>query len=314
MLLTRLDQLLGDRAEPLTALAYEVPVEAKMTFDGPIDSLETLWLVLGELSRGVSEDLQRRGHGARRLDLVCTPEKFGGQQPVHRSVQLSRPSRDRNGLFKLLCCATERLNCGEGFVSIHLKVPVHERVSEEQIHLWEMDSHTEAIERDRLIERLGVRMGEASVVRPMLKESYLPERAWQPVSALGVQIVPTGRRPKGEKRPELADRDAEKRSVACRPLRLLAMPTEVRVMAEPSDDRDGRPCQLVYQGKAHLLIHVLGPERIAGEWWRGHYKTRDYYDAQDESGRRFWLFRVLTQMPLPAPHIRARWFLHGFFE
>jgi protein ImuB len=64
----------------------------------------------------------------------------------------------------------------------------------------------------------------------------------------------------------------------------------------------------------HRLVHVLGPERIAGEWWRGHHKTRDYYDVTDESGNRFWVFRVMSLSKPQADTIGVRWFLHGLFQ
>ena len=36
---------------------------------------------------------------------------------------------------------------------------------------------------------------------------------------------------------------------------------------------------------------------------------RDYYIAEDEAGRRFWIFRLGLFSQDAAPH----WFLHGFF-
>jgi hypothetical protein len=37
--------------------------------------------------------------------------------------------------------------------------------------------------------------------------------------------------------------------------------------------------------------------------------TRDYFIAEDQDGRRFWLFRQSLYRPGGSP----RWFLHGFF-
>ena len=37
--------------------------------------------------------------------------------------------------------------------------------------------------------------------------------------------------------------------------------------------------------------------------------TRDYYVAEDDGGRRFWLFREGLYSPDDTP----RWFMHGFF-
>jgi protein ImuB len=77
-------------------------------------------------------------------------------------------------------------------------------------------------------------------------------------------------------------------------------------MAAPSPHRDGPPLSFTCAGgRVHRVVHCTGPERIAGLWWEGHTKTRDYFDVEDSTGRRFWLFRVLET---------GRWFVHGVFE
>jgi protein ImuB len=76
-------------------------------------------------------------------------------------------------------------------------------------------------------------------------------------------------------------------------------------MVSPSHDREGRPVLFAHHGEVHRLAHAVGPERIAGQWWQGHLKTRDYFDVEDEDGKRFWLFRVAET---------GRWFLHGEYE
>ena len=52
------------------------------------------------------------------------------------------------------------------------------------------------------------------------------------------------------------------------------------------------------------VLHAIGPERICGQWWEGHHKTRDYFQVEDENGNRFWIFRV-TQT--------RKWYMHGEF-
>ena len=71
------------------------------------------------------------------------------------------------------------------------------------------------------------------------------------------------------------------------------------------DLEGGRPVSFTLNDAIHRLHHVIGPERIAGIWWEGHNKTRDYYEVEASAGKRFWIFRVLQT---------ARWFLHGRFE
>ena len=59
------------------------------------------------------------------------------------------------------------------------------------------------------------------------------------------------------------------------------------------------------------LLRADGPERIAPEWWRSDHaaRSRDYYRLEDETGRRFWVYRA----GLYQPEIPVHWFLHGFF-
>lgn len=76
-------------------------------------------------------------------------------------------------------------------------------------------------------------------------------------------------------------------------------------MVTPCEDAEGLPAAFTHQGMVRPVAHVVGPERIAGRWWTGHDKTRDYFDVADPTGRRFWLFRVQQT---------GRWYLHGIFE
>ena len=83
------------------------------------------------------------------------------------------------------------------------------------------------------------------------------------------------------------------------------MPQEIRVTSGPSHDGDGVPLTFACGRTVHRLAHATGPERICGVWWEGRHKTRDYYDVEDETGRRFWVFRVLET---------GKWYLHGEYE
>jgi protein ImuB len=319
----RLDQLLGNIPEPLVPLSYDVPIEAAMEFESPIDSLETMWLVLAELVNRVTADLQRRGHGARVVELLFKPEKSSGRSPVRGAVQLSTPTRNVEVLLRLLKSAAERITQlffsggpqgrverrstfttrpfgpplkkrfrilhGDGFVFARLAVPVHERMSVEQIPLLDDVAFISRYDLDRLIEQLRVRLGDVAVVRPVIVESHLPEQAWRP--------TPT-------------DTSAEHPPIGPRPLRLLPTPPEIRVIAEP-DGNEGRPRQFSHAGQTHRLTEAIGPERLAGQWWRGHHKTRDYYDVTDDTGRRFWVFRVIRITGEET--FSTRWFLQGEF-
>jgi protein ImuB len=328
----RLDQALGNVAEPLVPLEYVPPVVARMDFDGVVSSLEAIWAVFRELIGRVIGQLARRGQGARRVEVEFLRD---GLPPVKRSILLSRPSRDPVNLFNLFRCAAEDLVAppaprpasrlrgrrpgqpkpvvaptrveqlqSDGFVGMRLTVPLCEPLADEQVCLLGREEDAGQVELDRLIERLRVRLGEEAVVRAELVEAHVPERAWKKD-----ERVTRGQGDKVTKEaarlPSLSPCHPLTLSPphpSFRPLHLLPTPAELRVMVSPSDDREGRPVMFSHEGQVHRVAHAVGPERIAGQWWDGHDKTRDYFDVQDEVGRRFWVFRVAQT---------GKWYLHG---
>ncbi len=93
-----------------------------------------------------------------------------------------------------------------------------------------------------------------------------------------------------------------------RPLRLLNWPQEAQVLyAVP----EGPPARLVWQRRTRRLVRSEGPERIAPEWWREKSTTRlrDYYRVEDETGRRYWIYR--EGLPDDGRGGSPRWFVHG---
>lgn len=76
-------------------------------------------------------------------------------------------------------------------------------------------------------------------------------------------------------------------------------------MVSPSDDAEGQPVAFTFEREVRRVVHAVGPERIAGQWWEGNDKTRDYFDVEETKGRRFWIFRVRQT---------GKWYLHGMFE
>ncbi len=290
LLSLRIDQLLGRIPEPLVPLEYLTPITARMDFDGLVDSLEAIWIAFKRLIEQIVRQLLRHGRGAREIELEFYRAYA---QTIRTTIRLSRPSRDPVNLFNLMRCALENVETEEGFLGIQLTVSSSERITDEQIHLMGDEEFAGQIELDHLIERLRVRLGELIIVRPELIESYLPESAysWHGVSTR-VQSASTR-----------VENPCHVETV--RPLHLLDRPREIRVMVSPSDDRDGKPVLFAHCGDAHRILHSVGPERIAGQWWQGHFRTRDYFDVEDEQGKRSWIFRVQET---------GKWFLHGEFE
>jgi protein ImuB len=92
---------------------------------------------------------------------------------------------------------------------------------------------------------------------------------------------------------------------------LLDPPQPVDAMALLPDQA---PVAFTWRRVRHRVRRADGPERIAGEWWKraGEMRSvRDYFQVEDEEGRRFWLFRRGDGEDAATGDLR--WFLHGFF-
>ncbi len=258
-----------------------------MEFEGTVESLEVMWIALRQLLRDVVKELSRRGCGAREVKATF---KRAYADPIEKLVRLSRASRNGKELFELLRCALEQVETDVGFTGVVLDVARFERMREGQMSLMAHEEEEGEIELDRLVERIVARMEDEGLKQVKLLESYLPERAY------GWNRIGDGRSGTRAGSPRYGG--------AVRPLQLLGDPVEVRVVVSPSDDRDGRPILFRDGGDVHELRHAVGPERISGEWWRGHEKTRDYFEVEDLTGKRSWMFRV---------NETGKWFLHGIF-
>jgi protein ImuB len=97
-----------------------------------------------------------------------------------------------------------------------------------------------------------------------------------------------------------------------RPLRLLDRPEPIEAVAEVPD---GPPLLFRWRRVLRRVARARGPERIAPEWWNASgpsARPRDYYDIEDTSGRRYWVFRE-GQYHETGDGPPPRWYLHGLF-
>jgi protein ImuB len=288
-LLLRIDQALGAAPEPLVFLEHRTPIRAAIEFEGTIESLEVIHLAVGQVVGQVVGLLAGRGHGARELRLVF---RCPYAPAVEKTIRLMRPSRNGPAIFNLLRCALENIALDEGVIAVELHAAVTQRLEHEQSQLIGGEEQQSAAELDHLVERLRARL-TSGVNWVELLESHIPERAF---GCREEAVVATASRPLSSRHAAIGE---------FRPLSLLSRPRAIKVIVTPSECLDGQPVSFTDKGMVHRLDHVRGPERMTGEWWTGQHKTRDYFDALDTGGNRYWLFRI--------PETR-RWYLHGKFE
>jgi protein ImuB len=288
-LLQKLDAALGEIPEPLNPLPHEGPVAAYIRFPAPIEDLEILDQAIRLLAGGLIKQLSHRGCGARSLRIEFRQPHAA---PIVKMLRLASPSRNTRAILNLLRCVLETVGSEEGFDAVALSAPVFEPLTDAQLSLLDQESQVAGDELARLIEMLCARLGPQAIAQPELVESHLPERSFRCV----------------EPRIEIGGTAATVVSAAApllRPLCLLPRPSPIAAVVRSCDDGMGMPIAFTYHGQVFRLRHADGPERIAGLWWEGGDKMRDYFDVEDETGRRFWVFRVLPT---------GQWYLHGLFS
>lgn len=292
-ILLRLDQALGRQAEPLSPLQPETVYAAHRNFAEPISSLDAILYVTEHLAKDVTAQLEHDGKGGRHYALGFFDTQ-GGIFEI--SVSLAKPSHKSDHVLRLF---REKFTAAEGrfddtfaFDAAALYATRTEPLNGQQAVL-DGGSASNLEEDERLaglLDRLTARLGSEAVTRFDLRESHIPECA-----VLSVPVLH-----KAASRPQLRRQ---------RPLLLLPKAEPVTVLAEVPDYP---PRRFTWRRLTYRVTKAEGPERLSPEWWPNNQEksaTRDYYTVEDETGRRFWLYREGLYSQSQAP----RWHLHGLF-
>jgi protein ImuB len=290
----RLDQALGRAGEPVSPRRPVPPIRAHLAFAEPIVTRLAIEAALDRLLPELMRSLEQTRRGLRRLELAF----YRIDGAVRRiPIGTMRPVRDAAYVKRLLAEHLDKVDPGEGIELMRALAFETEPMLPRQARLPDLDAAPPKSELTGLVDRLANRLGPDNVLRVKPRASHVPERA-QALLPLGevLRTTPVAR-PKLPPRPETPPR----------PPRLLAAPEPIDAMALLPD---APPRQFRWRGETYRIRRAEGPERIAGEWWREDAPTRDYYRVEDESGRRFWLYRDgLYGERQQAP----RWYLHGLF-
>ncbi len=284
----RLDQAFGRADEPFDPILPAEMAHVRQNFAEPIGAPETLARYTTKLVEQLCAELEVKGLGARKLDLLFF--RVDNRIEVIR-IGTAKPVRDAKRLAKLLCDKIETVDPGFGVETMTLTALIAEPLSYRAIATSLADAPTPDV--SGLIDTLANWMGEERLYRVAPVESDLPERAVQRVAAMAP--------PAGTTWPAHWPR----------PLRLLNPPERVETMALLPDRP---PVFFTWRGRQRKVANADGPERIFGEWWKAKAEThmvRDYFQVEDEAGERFWLYRAGDgQDPATGPQT---WFLHGIF-
>jgi protein ImuB len=291
-LITRLDQALGRCEERLVPRLPAAERHVERRFAEPIGLLDDVLMCARDLAIRLAVQLEAEGMGAQGFHLFLYRVDH---KVMTLSVNAARATRDPEHIARLFANRVERLvgeyDAGFGIDMIRLAASSVSEVNPAQIGAFEIRDGAEDL--DRLYDRMSNRLGPLAVLRTKFVNSHIPERA----AKLEPVIARTADDPQAAPDPRLP-----------RPLRLLPAPEAITVTAEVPD---GPPAGMVWRRIGYRFGKASGPERIAVEWWRPGEGalTRDYFIAEDDGGRRFWIFRE----GLYGETARPGWFMHGFF-
>lgn len=282
----RLDQMLCRVAEPIEPIRTPELVEVSKAFAEPIGAAETINKYVGRLVAQLVDELQKRGLGVRRADLIV--EKVDGKRQAIRAGT-AKPVRDVAWLTKLFRDRTEKIEPGFGIEKLTLVAVMAEPLEEAQKASALVEDDVTDV--TPLIDIYGNRGQRVYRVAPVASD--VPERSVQRISAAADPVAVTWV------------------SHWRRPVRLLAQPELIEAIALMPDRP---PVSITWRGKRRKIKRADGPERIFGEWWQRDSEmeaVRDYFVIEDEAGERLWVFRSGDGVdPDTGSH---RWFCHGIF-
>ena len=263
------------------------PLSVERHFAEPIALIEDIERLVLMLSASLKQDLERRGEGARSLQLLL----FRVDGAVSRiAVGTSRP---------LARAAPHRQAFPREAGSAR---------SEHRRRLWFRSRpafglrHRARSRRSRPISpakrRPTTRISRCSptasapgsaseaVLKPVLVESHIPERA-----ALLVPFAEASL--KGSSR-QTGRKDLPRPAALCPSVRSGSSRIPSRSTSRRPRCRKVRRLNFHWRRALHRVARAEGPERIAPEWWRRRARrptTRDYFRVEDANGRRYWLYR-----------------------
>jgi protein ImuB len=282
----RLDQMFGRMSDPINPIRSPELIEVSRSFAEPIGAAETVNKYVGRLVMQLVDELQRKGLGVRRTDLIV--EKVDGTRQAIRAGT-AKPARDVAWLTKLFKDRTEKIEPGFGIEKLSLVAVMSQPLDE-------MQRSSSLVEEENadiapLIDIFGNRGNRVYRFAPVTSD--VPERSVRRIAATAEDISETWTHEWK------------------RPVRLLARPEVVEVMALLPDHP---PVWFSWRGKRRRVKCADGPERVFGEWWVRTSEVeavRDYFVVEDDTGERFWIYRSGDGVDTSTGS--HKWFMHGIF-
>ena len=253
----------GLEARPMVPWVDEIPFEAALELEWPIEGLEPLSFVLARLLEPLSDRLERADRGAA---AIFTSLRLTSRTVFTRTLQLPAPMRDPKTLRTLILLDLES-HPPDAPIDI---VRVYIEPTPAKVLQWTLldKAHAAPEQVTTLTARLTALMGEGHVGSPVLVDTWRPGSFT--MSDFRSQIadqLQKGDRAIENQSPNLQS-TIDQQSEICNlksSLRRFRFPIPARVVVN-----EGRPVrvQIDRQGfSSGAILQSAGPWRTSGEWW-----------------------------------------------
>ena len=287
----------GVDARPMVPWVDEIPFEAALELEWPIEGLEPLSFVLARLLEPLAERLERADRGAA---VLYTSLRLTSHTVHSRTLQLPAPMRDPKTLRTLILLDLES-HPPDAPIDI---VRVFIEPTPAKVLQWTLLERAQpAVEQvSTLIARLTALMGEGHVGSPAIVDTWKP-------GAFEMREFRTGNSERTS--PGTGNREPGTVAAALRRFR-FPIPTRVTVS-------EGRPVrvQTDRQGfTSGAITQAAGPWRTSGNWWdtpgprmkselTSDAWDRDEWDVAMQDGT---IYRLVVEREV------GQWFLEGVID
>ncbi len=284
VLIEMLDKALGALPEMLIPIRPVPPYQERLPSYELIRTRKGIEIALHKLLEALCQRLAVEDKGIRAATFKAH-RADGNIQQIE--IGTNRATRDIGHLLKLFGLKIDTMTPALGFELFLLEATIVEDIDVEMDQLWQLGKQEHEKDVAELLDRIAGKIGVSAIHRFLPAEHYWPERSIKRSTSL-------------QEKPQTIWRTDRPR-----PVHLLSYPEPIEVMVQLPDYP---PLHFTYKGKVHRVRNADGPERIEQEWWLERGEHRDYYCVEDETGGRYWLFRLGSYAGS-----NPKWFIHGFF-
>ena len=292
----KLQQLAAGKTERHLKVKQPAPVFANsLELEHAIAELEPLSFIFARLLHQLCAALNAYALATNEL---CIRLQLEDQTTHERKLSLPYPMRDHKVFLKLLLLDAEMHppQAAVSSVSINCE-PVKPRVLQNGLFV------PLAPAPDKLeltLARLTKLVGEENVGSPTLLDTHRPD-------AFSLKHFTLATRPDLRKRRKIGNRKLATGNQPCLGFRMFRPPLRAIVQAD-----QGWPTQISAWGKQRSVygkvVHLAGPWRTTGDWWRDDRWARDEWDVMLERAGQQTLYRIYRELKT------ENWYVEGNYD